>query len=207
MNAAANVSPERFAQGMTISQFRDGMQKNVDTFEENYRGFRVKPEDVALLRRLGSPLNVLVLAEEWCGDVLLYLPALARLAEAVGGWNVRIFYRDENPDLADQWLKEGKFRSIPVMVFLDSEMNERACYVEKPAAVYAWRDKTRNAFAAAHPELSDASLPSTDMSDPTRALYIDFTRQDREKNKALWQQLFVEEIKAKLQEAQLEKSC
>jgi len=47
---------------------------------------------------------------------------------------MRIFLRDENPDLMDQFLKEGLYRSIPVFVFFDERMNEVARFIESRPA-------------------------------------------------------------------------
>ena len=109
METVARVSPERFAEGMTLQEFVDNMQKNRDLFETNYNNFSLNEEDEAFFRQVDGDLNVLVLAEDWCGDVLRYLPVFKHIAEAVPSWNVRLFRRDENEDLADQCLKEGKF--------------------------------------------------------------------------------------------------
>jgi thiol-disulfide isomerase/thioredoxin len=198
LEATANISPERFAEGLTIQQFIDGMEKNKDLFSENYRKFELKPEDAAFLRDLGLDLNVTVLVEDWCGDVLRYVPALARVAEALPNWKVRLFYRDRNLDLSDRCLKDGKYRAIPAMMFFDEGMNELACWVEKPAAVYAEVAQARKEFAEQHSDLPDAALPIEDMSDTTREQYVTFIRQLGAGNHARWQQLFIDELKQRL---------
>src|SRR5438094_2026915 len=134
-------------------------------------------------------LNVAVLAEDWCGDVLRYLPAFARLAEAMQDWDMRIFYRDENADLIDRCLKEGKYRAIPVFLFFDKDMNEIACFTERPSAVYVAEARARQAFADEHPELPDAASPLDDMSEATRAAYVTFIRQFHADNHKQSQQL------------------
>jgi hypothetical protein len=201
VDTAVTVSPERFAEGMTIQQFVQGMSKNQETFIQNYNGFTLKPEDEAFLKAWGKPMKVLVLAEDWCGDVLRYLPVFARMVEIAPQWDARVFYRDANPDLSDLWLKEGKYRSIPVMVFFDEDMNEIACYVERPAAVYQSEALAKEAFISLHSQLEDASLPVTEMSPETYNTYVTYIREFRSKQQPEWQQLFVDEIKAKLQNA------
>jgi hypothetical protein len=198
LEVTANISPERFAEGLTIQQYIEGMQKNKDVFGENYDNFELKLEDAAFLRDLGRDLNVTVLVEDWCGDVLRYVPALAKVAEALPNWNVRLFYRDLNLDLSDGCLKEGKYRAIPTMIFHDREMNEVACWIEKPAAVYAAEAQARKEFAANYCYLPDAGLPVDEMSATTREQYATFIKQIRADNRARWQQLFVEELKERL---------
>jgi hypothetical protein len=47
---------------------------------------------------------------------------------------MRVFLRDKNPDLMDQYLNQGMFRSIPVFVFFDETMHELARFIERPPA-------------------------------------------------------------------------
>lgn len=203
METVARVSPERFAEGLSIKQFVDEMQKNRDLFEANYNDFTLNEVDEEFFRRLDTDLKVLVLAEDWCGDVLRYLPVFAHIAEVVPDWEVRVFRRDDSTDLADQCLKEGKFRAIPVFKFFDKYLNEITCFTERPAAVYEMEVKLAGYFSAAHPELPDASGPVAEMSESTHNLYVDFVRKFRADNRKHWQQMFVDEIRGKLTTAGL----
>ncbi|HUP28445.1 MAG TPA: thioredoxin family protein [Chloroflexia bacterium] len=201
MNTLATITPERFAEGLTLQEFRNGMRKNREIYEENYKNFKLKPEDLAFLQGYGRNLKLVVLAEDWCGDVLRYMPILQHMCEAARTWEVRVFYRDENTDLADMWLKDGKFRAIPVIAFHDEQLREIACYVEKPAIVYAEDERGKSTFADRHADLPDAALPTSQMSEATFELYSDFIRQFRLQNRTLWQQWFVDEVREKLQRA------
>src|SRR5207248_10661660 len=129
-----------------VDEFVQRMTKNQELFEEHYKTFELNEDDATFLRNLEMPLNVAVLAEDWCGDVLRYLPAFARIAEAAQTWDVRVFYRDENVDLIEMCLKDGRYRAIPVFLFFDKDMNEVACFTEKPAAVYVAEANARQAF-------------------------------------------------------------
>ena len=190
------VTWEQFAEGMTLQEYRAGMLQNRELYEERYSNYALRERDVALLRAItgGRELNVLVLTEDWCGDSLRYLPALERLAEAVGNWTVRVFYRDNYPDLADRWLKRGTMRAIPVIVFFDSDMCELAHFIEKPAAVYAADAQARETFARLYSNLPDAHLHNSEMSQETYDLYVEFMREYRAANLGRWQQSFVDEV-------------
>ncbi len=64
----------------------------------------------------------------------MHVPFVAKLVEATPGVDLRVFLRDQNPDLMDQYLKKGLYRSIPVIAFFDAEMNELARFIEaRPA--------------------------------------------------------------------------
>jgi hypothetical protein len=198
MKTISAITPERFAEGMTMAQFVEGMSKNKELFQERYDTFHLDDIVADELRDMALPLKVLVLLEDWCGDVLRYIPTFARMAEAAGTWDVKLFCRDEHLDLADMWRKHGAFRSIPVIVFFDEQLDELACFVEKPAAVYNDDNQGREAFATKHPGLEDSHLPAGEMSPTTYNLYVEFIREYRAQNLARWQQMFVDEIIGKL---------
>src|SRR4051794_17249305 len=98
-----SVTAERFAQGMTLQQYMAQMTKNQEAFAANYANAEIDGDDAAFLANLGLPLNVMVITEDWCGDALTYVPVVARLAEATESWTLRVFLRDQNLDLIDQF--------------------------------------------------------------------------------------------------------
>ena len=118
------VTRERFEQGMTYDQYKAQMTRNADRFEAIEKGFVPTAEQLAPFRALPKPLNVLVIAEDWCGDVIANVPLVGRIAKETGKLNVRVFLRDANLDLTDQFLNKGQFRSIPIVVFFDDNFNE-----------------------------------------------------------------------------------
>jgi len=128
------VTKERFAQGMTRQQYLDQMGTNKDKFVEFLNEIQIRPEDQAALAKLGKKLKCLVITEDWCGDALYNVPVLLKLVEGNPDVELRIFLRDKNPDLIDQYLNQGHFRSIPVFAFFDENMTEVARLIERPPA-------------------------------------------------------------------------
>src|SRR6202035_3549959 len=108
---------------------------NRNRVEENEARVDIDPADLQTFRSLNGPIHVLVLAEDWCGDVVANLPVLGRLARESGTLDVRIFLRDQNKDLAQRYLNQGKFESIPVFAFFDDAFNEIGVFIERPASV------------------------------------------------------------------------
>lgn len=158
------VSRERFEQGLSYEAYKAQMTRNQDRFEETERTVELVAEQVAFFKALKEPLNVLVLAEDWCGDVIANLPVLGRLAEASGKLNVRIFLRDQNPDLMDQYLNKGEFRSIPVFVLFDANFHEIGHWIERPARMTQLVQEARVKHFASDPDLAGFS-PSTSPSE------------------------------------------
>ena len=91
----------------------------------------IRPEDARVLERLGDVAKILVITEDWCGTSLAYVPSVIKLVQDRPQIDLRIFLRDANPDLMDQFLKRGLYRSIPVFAFFDADMNELARFIEE----------------------------------------------------------------------------
>lgn len=127
------MTPERFAEGLTFPQYLAQMRSNKERFEKRMADAEITPADREALR--GRKLKVLVITEDWCGDALVGFPALARLVEDAPDVEMRVFLRDANPDVMDQYLKKGLYRTIPVIVFFDERMNELARYMERQDVV------------------------------------------------------------------------
>ena len=195
------VTSERFAQGMTVDAYKAQMTQNREVFERNEQAATVRPEDVAFFAELAAPLNVLVITEDWCGDALANVPVLAKLAQESGKLNLRLFLRDQNLDLADQYLKEGKYRSVPVFVFFDQQMRELGHFIERPARATAEMAAATAQLVAEHPELPDLGAPFDQMSEQSRKLRIQSLGALRAAREAAWTNMLVEEIEVMLKGA------
>src|SRR6266478_6465922 len=128
------LTKERFAQGMTVQQYLDQMGTNKETFMKFLSEIKIKPEDKTALAQMGKKLKVMVITEDWCGDALYNVPVLFKLVEGNPDVELRVFLRDKNPDLTNQYLNQGIYRSIPVFAFFDEGMNELARFIERPPA-------------------------------------------------------------------------
>jgi len=164
-----SIDRARFEQGLTYEAFKAQMTRNRDRLEENERRAQLRPEDVAAFRDLPRPLHVLVLAEDWCGDVLANLPVLGRLARESGKLDLRIFLRDQNDDLMQRYLNQGKYKSIPVFAFFDEDFHEVGHWIERPASVTELRAKRRREVFAQNPEFGSPDSPVDQLPEETRA--------------------------------------
>jgi transcriptional regulator with XRE-family HTH domain len=124
------VTKERFEQGLTLQQYVDKMSFNRERFVEAIEDAKVGPEGARVLERLAGARRVLVISEDWCGTCLAHVPYVAKLIEGRPEIEMRLFPRDANLDLMDQYLKAGRYRSIPVFAFFDEHMNELARFLE-----------------------------------------------------------------------------
>ena len=191
------VSRQRFDSGMTYEQWMESITKNRERFIANYEAALIRSEDIEAFKGQPEPLNVMVLGEDWCGDVIANLPIIAKLAHMVGPkLNLRIFKRDENLDIMDQYLYKGEFRSIPVVVVFDQNMKARGMWWERPQIARDEMDEARRRFVAQHADLPDATKPPQEMSEGTRKLYIAMVAQLRAETAAKWTQAVVDDTRA-----------
>jgi len=151
------ITRERFRQGMTFQQYLDQMGTNKEKFVQFLKEIKLRAEDREAVKKVGGKkLNVLVITEDWCGDALYNFPVLAKLLEGLPEVEMRVFLRDQNPDLMDQYLNRGIYRSIPVFAFFDENMNEVARFIERPPKVTEIIDQkmleVRRALRAEHLE-------------------------------------------------------
>ena len=126
----------RFATGLTWKDYMAQMGDTRARTEENYRKATLTDEERKFFAGIGQVRHVLMLAENWCGDVHRNSPLIAHIAEAMPGSELRVFLRDQNLDLTDCFLNNG-YRSIPIVVFFDRDWNEIGRWIERASAATA----------------------------------------------------------------------
>ena len=114
-----------FDKGITTEEYINSLEKHAEGFT-NIRSNFTLPSDEEFFQALKEKdLRVILLAEPWCGHCMLNIPVLFHLAEKTD-MPVRILPRDENLELMDQYLTNGKSRTIPIFIFIDRDGNEVA---------------------------------------------------------------------------------
>jgi thiol-disulfide isomerase/thioredoxin len=154
------VTPERFQQGLSYSAYLDQIKVNKARFEEFYK-FQVKPEDAKDLQELAGrpngPAKMLVLGEDWCGDVIRGMPMLARVADAAG-LEISIFPRDDHHDIMNEYLKNGEWMSIPVAVFYTKDHEYICHWIERPASAEREIAEIGDAIRAESPDIDEQAF-------------------------------------------------
>ena len=155
------VTPERFSQGFDYPSYMDQIKVNKARFEGFYNGFKVSPEDIAFFKELVShpngPAKMMVIGEDWCGDVIRGLPVLAKIAEAAG-IPISIFPRDTHTDIMDEYLKEGKYMSIPVAVFYTADHKYICHWIERPEIAAIEQREIEQAIRDENPDIDDQAF-------------------------------------------------
>jgi len=152
------VTPERFQKGFTYQDYIGQIKVNKARFDGFYENFKVTPDDAAALKQLAAkpngPAKMLVLGEDWCGDVIRGMPVLARICESAG-LEMSIFPRDENHDIMNEFLKNGEWMSIPVAVFYTKDHQYICHWIERPAVAESEIREIEEAIRAESPDISE----------------------------------------------------
>src|SRR5687767_7220090 len=120
----------RFSKGLTWKDYMAQMGDTQARTEANYSKSTLTEDEKKFFGTVTGVKYVLMLAENWCGDVHRNSPLIARIVEAIPGAELRVFLRDQNLDITDCYLNNG-FRSIPVVVFFDANWNEIGRWIER----------------------------------------------------------------------------
>lgn len=175
------ISPDDYIEGMETN--KEGLLSIYDTFE--------LPGDKAFIERLQSRnLRAIVLTEDWCGDAMLNVPILFRIAKKAN-IDVRMLLRDENLELMDQYLTNGKARSIPIFIFIDESGKEVGKWGPRAGKIQEFIDASR------------AKLPPEDAEDhkeKAKEMYMFINKSFRD-NHDFWNEVY-ESLKTELSNIQ-----
>lgn len=130
-----------FGQGLKPQAFVHAMTRNQDAFLSWYDQFTWPSEaDQQFFTAGGFDVHCLILAADWCGDVVRNVPVVFRLMEAAG-IDTDVLIMEQHLDLMDQFLTYGG-RSIPVVLFVSPDgaligrWGPRPAYVQEPMAQF-----------------------------------------------------------------------
>ena len=140
-----------FYKGLTIEQYIDSMNVNKEKLLHIKQNYLLHATDeIHSLQELH--LKAIVITADWCGDAMVNIPILLRIAEATN-IDVRFILRDSNLELMDQYLTNGTARSIPIFIFIDGKGNELAVWGPRAAKIQESFDELK------------AQLPSVEAPD------------------------------------------
>ena len=155
------LDAKRFATGLTWKDYMAQMGDTRARTEQNYANSKLTDEEQKFFAGVTGVKFVMMLAENWCGDVHRNSPLLAHICEAMPNCELRVFFRDENLDITDLYLNNG-YRSIPVIVFFDQNWNEIGHWIERASAatqkMMALRAKTVDVAPADQQEAATAEF-------------------------------------------------
>ncbi len=131
------MTPERFQSALTFEEYLETVVKNRELWHAVHQRVRL-PDDVQdLIGGVPAGWHLVALSEDWCGDAVNTLPVVAALAREAG-WDLRVLGRDDNLDLMDAHLTNGRSRSIPIVIAYDQDFNEVGWWGPRPEEIQSW---------------------------------------------------------------------
>ncbi|KYG27070.1 thioredoxin family protein [Alkalihalobacillus trypoxylicola] len=113
-----------FEKGLSKNEYIRAMEVHKDNLLNVYNHFELPDEEKKQLWELQDKgLKAVIITADWCGDAMVNLPILMRIADEAL-IETRYLIRDENLELMDQYLTNGKSRSIPIVIFLNESNQE-----------------------------------------------------------------------------------
>ena len=128
----------RFESALPFPDYLETVRKNEALWRGVYQRARVPDAVVNEARALPGTWHLLALSEDWCGDAVNILPVVARFAETLQNVELRVLPRDENLDIMDAHLTNGRSRSIPVVILYDGDFRERGWWGPRPSGLQKW---------------------------------------------------------------------
>ncbi|MHA6252311.1 thioredoxin family protein [Oceanobacillus sp. CAU 1775] len=169
-----------FEKAMTANDYIEAMTQNKEDLLHIYDQFET-PEDEEFFNQLQAKnLRAIVLTEDWCGDAMLNIPILLKIADK-GNINVRMLLRDENLELMDQYLTNGKSRAIPIIIFIDENGKEVGKWGPRAASIQEFVDESR------------ANLPPAEAEDhkeKAKEMYMFISKSFRD-NHDFWKDVYI----------------
>ncbi len=103
----------------------------------------VAPDLQKMMTKVPKKWIWLVLTEAWCGDAGQNLPIIAKIAQCSPNVELRLIWRDENPDIMNLYLTNGG-KSIPKLVCVEEDcLCEVGTWGPRPQIFQDWFEKER----------------------------------------------------------------
>jgi len=136
MSPATVITAQRYSQGFTYEDYLNQLSDTRQRFTEHEVAFKLTSADTEffkdLVQRLGQ-IKVVAIVEDWCPDVHRGLPIMSAIAQA-SGMDMLVFPRDNNIDIMNLYLNQGKYMSIPVFAFFNQNLEPLCHWIERPQA-------------------------------------------------------------------------
>lgn len=118
---------------------------NVHRMNRHDKRSELSTEMVEKLKNVDRNMIWVVITEAWCGDAAQSVPIINKMAEESDNIELHLIFRDENLEVMDQFLYNGKSRSIPKLICLDGEsMDVLGDWGPRPASAQRLFDTLRS---------------------------------------------------------------
>jgi hypothetical protein len=196
-NAISDDRRQRaYQEGISFQQFLDNAQVNQDLLRRNYDAYELTDQELSYFQSLAEPVDVLVLAHDWCGDVASNLPLVAKIEQLTGKLKLHILIRDpDNWDIAEAYpAADGKHR-LPTYIFFNSKGQELGTFIERPAEITEMIPGWRAQFWEQHPEWNWDGRTVNDIGEEGKAAWYAYLLEQRGKVRNIEKEAIIRAIK------------
>ncbi len=193
------LAAERYEQALTIDDYLAQMTLNHDQCVDNIERTVTTEKDREIFG--AHPLRVLVLTEEWCIDSTQFVPVVTRLSRELPDMQIRVLKRDENKDLAANYVRKDGYQAIPVFIFFDENMREIGFLIERPEKVTDEMMAETRKFQQEHPDLPGITRTFDHMPEETRAAVKAHSQEWRRGHQDRFARYFLDETAEIVQHA------
>ncbi|KRE36532.1 hypothetical protein ASG85_10265 [Paenibacillus sp. Soil724D2] len=178
------ISQERreraFQEALTYQQFINSAKVNVDRLQLNFEQYTLSEQELAYFEGLSGQVNVLVLAHDWCGDVVANLPLFGKIEHETGKLKLHILLRDpDNQDIAAAYLHEDGRNHIPTYVFFNGAGEELGLFIERPDQITDLSSGWKEDFWNLHPEWDGRGKALSELDEDVRKSLFDYLKEQR----------------------------
>lgn len=183
MGTVQRISEQRlqqaFEQSMTFQQFVAAAEVNQEKLNANFASYELSEQEASYFSALPEVVDVLVLAHDWCSDVVSNLPLLAKIEQVTGKLKLHILNRDpDNVDIGEAYPhSDGKSR-IPTYLFFNGARAYLGSFIERPDNITGYFAVWTEQFWDLHPEWDGRGKPANELEESVRkALYAYYLSQ------------------------------
>lgn len=198
---AEGISKERrekaFQEALTYEQFVSGAKVNVERLHENFERYELTEQELAYFEGLAEHVDVLVLAHDWCGDVVANLPLFGKIEQVTGKLKLHILLRDpDNQDIAAAYIHTDGRNHIPTYVFFSESGEELGFFSERPDQITYLNRDWIDEFWESHPELEGKGKALSEVDEDVRKALFDYLKQQRPQARELEKSAIIQIIRS-----------
>jgi len=124
---------------------------------------------------------VLVLAHDWCGDVVANLPLFGKIERETNKLRLHILLRDpDNQDIAAAYLHADGHNHIPTYVFFNQQGEELGVFIERPAEITTLMSGWVADFYTANPQFEGRGVPIGQLATPVKEALLTYLKLKRQ---------------------------
>ena len=195
MKLSSDRKDQAFRSAQTWSQFVASMAVNRPEIQANYEAYTLTPSDRAFLSGLPGVTDVLVLAHDWCGDVVANLPLFAKIEAETGKLRLHIVPKNpDNVDIGALYPHPDGDVHIPIYVFFDDKGREKGHLIERTAALNEKVGQWFAGFWQAHPDFPGRGEEFSELAPEVKKALIDHLNSERRKVRELEKSSILEAV-------------